>query len=137
MSDYHKLKVWRKSHALVLNIQQLTGSIRGSNHGGLGNQMLRAAMSIPTNIVEGTGKQSGKEFVRFLRIALNSSSELEYHLLLARDFKVITSERFIFLSRQAIDIRKMLHGLINAVTVADSKGEHATTDGRHVSEQID
>jgi four helix bundle protein len=134
MSDYRTLKVWRKSHALVLNIQKVASTIRGSQYGPLGNQMLRAAMSIPANVVEGTGKQTRKEFIRFLRIALNSSSELQYHLMLARDFKCIGGERFAFLNSQVVEIRKMLHGLISAVIVAPPKPPQTTPPRQHVSE---
>jgi four helix bundle protein len=73
--------------------------------------MLRAAMSIPTNIVEGTGQESGKEFARFLTIALKSTSELEYHLMMARDTRLISSTDFESLSAQTIEVRKMLYGL--------------------------
>jgi four helix bundle protein len=136
MSDYRKLKVWRKSHALVLNIQKVAITIRGSHYGPLGNQMLRAAMSIPANVVEGTRKQTRKEFVRFLRIALNSSSELQYHLMLARDFQCISGERFAFLNAQVIEIRKMLHGLISAVIASPPKPLDTTATRRNVSELV-
>ena len=76
---------------------------------------MRASMSIPTNIVEGTGQQSGKEFGRFIRFALNSSSELEYHLTVARDTQAIQAVDFDSLSAQTIEVRKMLHGLLKRV----------------------
>ena len=89
MSDYKKLEVWRKAHALALDTYRVATRIRGSDNATLRNQIIRAAMSIPTNIVEGTGQKSGKEFGRFLRIALNSASELDYHLIVARDLRLI------------------------------------------------
>jgi four helix bundle protein len=73
-------------------------------------------MSIPTNIVEGTGQKSGKEFGRFLRIALNSASELDYHLIVARDLRLIGASDFESLSSRTVEVRKMLHGLQNTVT---------------------
>jgi four helix bundle protein len=75
-------------------------------------------MSIPTNIVEGTGQASGKEFGRFLSIALKSTSELEYHLIIARDIRAIAVTDFSSLSAQAIEVRKMLHGLRNRVVAS-------------------
>ena len=75
-------------------------------------------MSIPTNIVEGTGQRSGREFGRFISIALKSTSELEYHLIVARDIQVISLNDFESLSSQAIEVRKMLHGLRNRVVVS-------------------
>ena len=80
--------------------------------------MLRAAMSIPTNIVEGTGQDSGKEFGRFLSISLKSTSELEYHLILARDIRVIARRDFESLSTQVIEVRKMLYGLRSRVVLS-------------------
>ena len=76
---------------------------------------MRASMSIPTNIVEGTGQESGKEFGRFIRFALNSSSELEYHLTVARDIGAIEAGDFNSLLDQTIEVRKMLHGLRKTV----------------------
>lgn len=118
MSDFKRLKVWRKAHALALNIHRVAVRIRGSDAAPLRTQILRAAMSIPTNIVEGTGQTSGKEFGRFLSIALKSTSELEYHLIVARDIQVITLNDFDSLSTQAIEVRKMLYGLRNRVVVS-------------------
>jgi four helix bundle protein len=94
VSDFKKLKVWRKAHALGLNVQRVATRIRGHHNASLRNQMERAAMSVPTNIVEGTGQTSGKEFGRFLSIALKSSSELEYHLIVARDTRAISLSDF-------------------------------------------
>jgi len=73
--------------------------------------MLRASASIPTNIVEGTGQKTGKEFARFITIALNSGSELEYHLILAHDLDLISQNDFKSLTDQAVRVRKMLFGL--------------------------
>ena len=80
-------------------------------------------MSIPTNIVEGTGQRSGREFARFLDIALKSTSELEYHLMLSREIRVITVNDFESLSAQAIEVRKMLYGLRTRVTASPEKAK--------------
>ena len=115
MSDFRKLDVWRASHALVLNIHVVVKKIRGADYLSLRSQMLRAAMSIPTNLVEGVGQQSGREFAKFIRISLNSSNELEYHLQLARDFGVVQDADFKPLIDQTIRVRKMLHGLLRSI----------------------
>ena len=78
-------------------------------------------MSIPTNIVEGAGQKSQPEFCRFIRFALNSTSELEYHLILARDINIIAVNDFHSLLDQTIEIRKMLHGLLNRVVASSRK----------------
>jgi len=83
--------------------------------------MLRASMSVPTNIVEGAGQKSQREFGRFINFALNSTSELEYHLIVARDIEVITKSDFDSLLDQTIEVRRMLHGLLNRVLVLPRK----------------
>ena len=77
--------------------------------------MIRAAMSIPANLVEGVGQKGSREFARFIRISLNSSNELEYHLVVARDFGVIEPNENTTLITQTIEVRKMLHGLLRRV----------------------
>jgi four helix bundle protein len=111
VSDFKKLKVWRKAHALALNVHAVATRIRGPDNASLRNQLLRAAQSVPTNIVEGTGHTSGKEIGRFLSIALKSTSELEYHLIFAREIRAISLNDFESLCAQVIEVRKMLHGL--------------------------
>ena len=78
-------------------------------------------MSVPTNIVEGAGQKSQREFGRFIGFALNSTSELEYHLIVARDIEVITRSDFDSLLDQTIEVRRMLHGLLNRVLVLPRK----------------
>lgn len=86
--------------------------IRRSHDMGLRGQIIRAAMSIPANIVEGRRQASEKEFARFLRIAINSGYELEYHLIVARDIGAISEADSASLLRELIEVRKMIHGLI-------------------------
>jgi len=115
VSDYKKLEVWRKAHALALDVHRVATRIRGPDNASLRNQLIRAAMSIPTNIVEGSGQKSGKEFARFIGFALNSASELEYHLLVAHDIGLMSATDFESLSSRTVEMRKMLHGLRNRV----------------------
>ena len=113
MADFKKLHVWRKAHALVLNVHRVASHIRGTQYGPLRNQILRAAMSIPTNIVEGRRQETEKQFCRFLSYAINSGCELEYHLILARDFRAINEDDFRSLLMQVIEVRRILFGLMN------------------------
>ena len=116
MSNYHNLEVWKLSHALVLNVHSESKRIRGAEHTSLRSQMVRAAMSVPTNLVEGSAQESTREFCRFIKIALNSSAELEYHLLLARDLGLMNPEPFTALTDQTVKVRKMLWGLLRGVS---------------------
>src|SRR6266568_2582765 len=79
VSDFKKLVVWQKGHALALHAHRVATGIRRRQDVPLSSQIIRAAMSIPANIVEGRRQKSEKEFARFLQIALNSGFELEYH----------------------------------------------------------
>lgn len=112
MSDYKKLKVWQKAHALALDAHRVAMSIRGSQYASFRSQIIRAALSIPANIVEGREQKHETGFARYLRIALASTSELEYHLTAARDIQAISRSVFLSLSTQVVEVRMMLHGLI-------------------------
>jgi four helix bundle protein len=118
MSDFRKLKVWRKAHALAIAVHGTASGIRGQNNAALRSQMVRAAMSIPANIVEGCGQESRREFARFLRYAANSASELHYHLINARDTKVLGANDFASLVAKTIEVKKMLNGLLKRVSAS-------------------
>ena len=111
----HKTSGLAKAHALALNVHAVAITIRGSNYASLRSQMIRAAMSIPANIVEGRSQKSERDFARFLGYALNSSSELEYHLIVARDIKAISMNEYTSLVDQTVEVRKMLRGLIKSL----------------------
>ena len=121
MADFKKLRVWQKAHALAVSVDRVCTRIRASQYASLRNQLFRSASSIPANIAEGRRQASDKEFRRFLRIALNSSSELEYHLILARDTNAISESDFVNLVAQTITVRKMLYALIRRISTSDSE----------------
>ncbi len=109
MPDFKKLKVWQQSHAMAIEAHRVATRMRGAAHSSLRNQLVRAAMSIPTNIVEGRGQKTEPEFSRFLGYSIASLSELEYHLIIARDIKAIDDTDFLSLVSQIKVIRPMLH----------------------------
>jgi four helix bundle protein len=111
VAKFTNLKVWQKAHELTLNCQRQSKLIRGNEHAALRSQLVRAAMSIPANIVEGRARESEKEFSQFLSYAIGSAAELEYHLVVAKDFKVLPELEFEQLSSQLEEVRKMLYGL--------------------------
>jgi four helix bundle protein len=119
MSDFKKLLVWEKTHALAVQVDRLASTIRRSHHASLRTQMIRASASIPTNIVEGSRQTSRRDFGRFLRYALNSASEVEYHLLLARDVGATPEAESSKLLADVVEIRKMLHGLLRRVSSSE------------------
>jgi four helix bundle protein len=112
LSDYRKLLVWKKAHALALDAHRTAARIRGSQYAPFRSQIIRAALSIPANIVEGREQKSDAGFARFLRIALGSASELEYHLTAAHETEAISTVDYERLLKQVVEVRRMLHGLI-------------------------
>lgn len=82
--------------------------------------------SIPANIAEGRRQESEKEFARFLRYALNSSSELEYHLILAHDTKLILEKDYVSLLTETIRVRKMLYSLLKRLSLPKESKKETT-----------
>jgi len=116
MQDYHKLKVWEKSHLLALDVHRVAGTFPRMEGVALVGQLRRAALSIPANIAEGAGKAGNAEFRRFLQIALGSAAETDYHLLAARDLELLDRATYDDLSTRTLEVRRMLGGLIKKVT---------------------
>lgn len=104
--------MWRTAHALALNAHRAASGIRGNQYAAFRSQIIRAALSIPANIVEGREQKTEAAFGRYLRIALASASELEYHQRAAHDLQLISKADFTSLSAQVADVRMMLHGLL-------------------------
>ncbi len=92
MQDFHNLQVWQRAHYLTLDIYKMSAGFPKEEVYGLTSQMRRAAVSIPVNFAEGCGRSSQLELQRFLQIAMGSASELEYHMLLARDLHYLSPE---------------------------------------------
>lgn len=111
MAGYRDRQVWPRGHRVVLDVYILTATFPKEESYGLTSQMRRAAASIPANIAEGCGRGGSAELARFLRIALGSAAELDYHLLLARDLSFIERHDHDRLASELAEIRKMLHAL--------------------------
>jgi four helix bundle protein len=121
VQDFRDLRVWQKSHQLTLAVYRVTGGFPRSEIYGLTSQMRRAASSIGANLAEGYGRSGDAEFARFCSIAMGSASELDYHLLLARDLKFLSSEDHTELAESATELKRMLAGLLQTLkTRADS-----------------
>src|SRR5262245_19553947 len=115
MQNFRKLLVWRKAHALALEVRRVARTFPRDRNWSLASQLVRAADSIAQNIVEGCGAQTNREFARFLDISIKSSSETEYQLQLALDDGALSTREWGGLQRSVIEIRKMLSGLRQAV----------------------
>ena len=111
MQRFTDLKVWQRSHALVLQIYRLTAGFPMEERFGLIAQLLRAVLSVPTNIAEGSKRQSSQEYARFLNIAEGSLAETEYLLLVSRDLAYAAAKAVQPLLSEADEVARMLHGL--------------------------
>jgi four helix bundle protein len=101
MQDFRQLKVWQKAHALTLELYEQTKRFPSDERFGLTSQMRRGSSSIGANIAEGCGVNSRVHFARYLQLASGSTSELAYHLILAKDLGYIEQKRFQAFAAQA------------------------------------
>jgi four helix bundle protein len=119
MRDFRKLKVWEKAHQLTLAVYRATRVFPKEELYGLTAQARRASASIPCNIAEACGRHGAKEFARFLDIAAGSASELEYHLLLARDLGLLAGPEHARLAGETRQVKQMLTVLLQRVRSPD------------------
>jgi four helix bundle protein len=115
VADFRKLRVWHAAQTLAIDAHRISRRVRGANTIALRDQLTRAAMSVPANIVEGSAHTSPREFARFVQYALASASELEGHMQLARDLQFISEQDFRALLGSIQIVRKMLHGLLKVL----------------------
>ncbi len=111
MQRFTDLRAWKRGHALVLKVYQLTKSFPADERFGLTSQLRRAILSVPTNIAEGSKRQGRQEYVRFLNIAEGSLAETEYLLTVSRDLKFASHEQIQPLLNEADEIARMLSRL--------------------------
>lgn len=113
MKSYRELEAWIKARALVKEVYLLTGHFPKEEQYGLNSQMRRCAVSVPSNIAEGMGRQFKKETLQFLHISRGSLYELETQLFIANDLNFLTSDKLEAVLFQLDECRRLLSGLIN------------------------
>jgi len=106
--NFKELLVWKKSIDLVKSVYQLTSSLPSEEKFGLISQMNRSSVSIPSNIAEGSGRTSDKEFLHFLNIAISSSYELETQLIISNEIFGLEIDYVLI---QISEVQKMILGL--------------------------
>lgn len=111
MKDFKNLKVWQKGIKLVVDIYKTSKKFPKEELYGLTSLMRRSAISVPSNIAEGCGRNSDKDFNRFLEISLGSSFELETQIIIAHELEFLTKEEFFDLSDKVQEEQKMITGL--------------------------
>ena len=115
MRDYRKYDVWKLGHEITLHVYKLTKTFPREEQYGLISQMRRAAYSIPSNIAEGCGRESDREFRRYLIISRGSSNELEYFTILTKDLDLLSASDFETLNDKVNKVRRSLNNLINKI----------------------
>lgn len=115
MRNYRDLQVWSKAHNLTLELYRVSRQFPREELYGITGQLRRAAASIGANLAEGCGRRTSNELARFVRIALGSASELDYHLLLSHDLGFMAADEFTRASSSLTEVRKMLTSFLNSV----------------------
>lgn len=115
MKTHKDLDVWKKSINIVTSVYKVTASFPKDELYGLTSQIRRSAVSIPSNIAEGAGRNHVNEFRQFLYIALGSASELETQLIISEMLGFITNEKSQELIAELNTVSKMIQGLIKSI----------------------
>ncbi len=106
MHNFEKLLFWQKSIVLAKNIYIICQEISSDEKYGLISQIKRCSVSIPSNIAEGSGRNSSKEFNHFLAIALGSAFELQTQLILVKELNLLTEDKVNALLNEVSEIQK-------------------------------
>ncbi|MBC7413042.1 MAG: four helix bundle protein [Bacteroidia bacterium] len=117
MHNISQLKIWNKAMELATDIYTATKTFRKEEVYGLTSQLRRAAVSVPSNIAEGAGRNSNKEFRQFLAIANGSCFELQTQIILSNKLSFISNEACEQLITKIEEIQKMNYSLQKTITV--------------------
>ena len=112
MGTYKDLTVWQKSMLLARRIYEITARFPSDEKFGLVSQMRRCAVSIPSNIAEGYGREGEREHSHFLFVSLGSSNELETQMILSHDFRYVDEENYQEIMNLNSEVNKMLSSLV-------------------------
>lgn len=115
LRNYRDLQVWQKAYQLCLEVYKATGEFPKHELYGITAQIRRAAVSIPSNIAEGYGRKSTKEYIQFLYVAYGSLCELETQILLSADLGYFGREQCEMLAFEIRAVERMLKALINSL----------------------
>jgi four helix bundle protein len=115
MQDYHKLLVWEKAMEFVKLVYRLTQHFPKEEVYGLTSQLRRAAVSVVANIVEGRGKSTDKDFLRFLYISKGSLNECQCFFEIAKELKFINKEQFDYIENKRGEVGYLLYKFMNTL----------------------
>ncbi|MEN8127178.1 MAG: four helix bundle protein [Planctomycetota bacterium] len=121
MRDYRKLRAFELADELALMVYRETSNFPKEERFGLTSQLRRAAVSIPSNIVEGSGRDSEADYLRFLNIAYSSASETCYQLSLAHRLGYMNAEPYKKIGQKSDETARVLNGLIRGLKESNNK----------------
>ena len=113
MKDFKKLKIWQNGINIVTEIYKLSESLPSTEKFGLISQITRAAISVPSNIAEGSSRSSEKEYIRFLEFALGSTYEIETQLIIILNLNLVEEQKIEIIIALISEEQKMISGFIN------------------------
>ncbi|RJP47575.1 MAG: four helix bundle protein [Armatimonadetes bacterium] len=122
LKSYKELIVWQKAIQLVKEIFILTGNFPASELYGLVSQMRRSAISVPSNIAEGYGRRSSKEYIHFCSIAYGSALELETQMIIAKELGFAKEQDFLKANQLLEEVLRMLNTMTSKLKKLDANG---------------
>jgi four helix bundle protein len=123
INSFRDLEVWKASHELVKLLYKFSESFPKSEEYRITSQLLRAVISIPTNIAEGSCRFTKKDYIHFLIIARGSLEEVKYLVFLCADLGYIAVEQYNKVENDMNSVGKMLNGLINSIRKANTQSQ--------------
>ena len=115
IKSYRELLIWQKSILVVTNIYKLTRDFPKEELFGITSQMRRCAISIPSNIAEGFGRNSQGDFKRFLNISLGSIYELQTQIEISQNLEYLNTENYKYLMESCVELEKMMNSLVSKI----------------------
>jgi len=119
ISSYKDLIVWQKAIVLVIDVYSITKDFPAEEKFNLTSQINRATVSVPSNIAEGYGRNSAKNYIQFLRISRGSLQELETLLIISKELNYINQLKFETILNALTEVHKLLNGLIKKLGSSD------------------
>ncbi|WP_373493440.1 four helix bundle protein [Aquiflexum sp.] len=117
MNNYKELDIWKRSIKLAVNIYKLTSVLPTEEKFGLVSQLRRCAVSVPSNIAEGSGRKTNKEFSQFLTIAYGSLCELDTQVIISLELGYLKSNDVQDIEKEVGELQKMMFALIQKFSV--------------------
>ncbi len=120
MHNLTELKIWVKAIDLCTEVYEGVATFPSDESFGLSSQIKRSVVSIASNIAEGAGRNSRKEFIHFLGIAKGSSYELQTQIIISKKLKLIEEDKADLLCVQVVEIQKMIYGFLSRLNHENS-----------------